>query len=138
MIWLAVHLSRMKPYRPLTETPLSVGAYVVTKTRFRVVYLTLTTAFALPLILNLWANFVANSWKRHWPYFAIATALAVAALALASLGASLVLCSVPRRRGSFCGRPGMRPNRPSAWGRSAPASASACAMDFAVASPQRQ
>ena len=80
MIWLTVHLSRIKPYRPLTGTPLSVGAFVVTKTRFRVVYLTLTTSFALPLVLNLWANFVANSWKRHWPYFALATAFAVAAL----------------------------------------------------------
>lgn len=80
MRWLAVHLSRMKPHRPLTGTPLSVGACVVTKTRFRVVYLTLTTTFALPLVLNLWANFVANSWERHWPYFALATAFAVAAL----------------------------------------------------------
>ena len=71
MIWLAVHLSRMKPYRPLTGTPLSGRACVVTKTRFRVVYLTLTTTFALLLVLNLRANFVANSWKRHWPYFAL-------------------------------------------------------------------
>lgn len=80
MIWLAVNLSRMKPYRPLAGTPLSVGACVVTKTRFRVVYLTLTMTFALPLVLNLWTTFVANSWKRHWPYLALAAAFAVAAL----------------------------------------------------------
>lgn len=51
----------------------------MTRARFRVVYITLMTAFALPLVLNLMTN-AMDSLKHLWPYFAAATALMLATL----------------------------------------------------------
>ena len=60
------------------DTGLASQAALVTRARFRVVYITLMTAFALPLALNLLTN-AMDSLKHLWPYFAAATALMLAA-----------------------------------------------------------
>jgi hypothetical protein len=51
----------------------------MTRARFRVVYVTLIAAFALPLALNLLTNTMGSP-KQLRPYFAVATALMLAAL----------------------------------------------------------
>jgi hypothetical protein len=61
------------------DTGLASQASLMTRARFRVIYITFMAAFALPLALNLLTN-AMDSLKYLWPFFAAATALMLAAL----------------------------------------------------------